>query len=478
MRKNAASLLVSLRQYAVKLSHSDASRQLLSGLALSLGIMTAISSSAQTFRTLATFTDSPFPLDAPLIQGTDGRFYGTTTMRGGDTSNPNILFRITSGGSLTTLHAFCAQPGCTDGESPSGALVQGADGNFYGTTRDGVFYSISPAGVYTVLHQFAGTDGMYPNGSLVQGADGNFYGTTQTGGGNQSLGTIFKISPAGVLTTLYAFPSSGLEGHQPTAGLVQASNGNFYGSSSSGGGTGCYDNEGCGTVFEITPTGTLTTLAILEDPDGQPLGGLALGADGDLYGTATAPQIGAVFEVAPTGGATTLYAFAGGSGGANPYAGLVQGTDGNFYGTTFYGGLKCARFGCGTVFELNPSGTLTTLHDFNGTTDGVYPSTTLMQATNGTFYGTTFSTIFSISTGLAPFVIPQPAFGSIGKKVTILGTNLTGTTAVSFNGTPATFTATGSAIDTTVPTGATSGTITVTTPSGTLSSNVVFTVTN
>jgi uncharacterized repeat protein (TIGR03803 family) len=262
---------------------------------------------------------------------------------------------------------------------------------------------------------------------------------------------------------------------------VQGSSGNFYGDTSSGGGTGCTNNEGCGTVFEVTPSGTVTTLAVLEEPNGQPLSSLALGTNGNLYGTATAPQVGAAFEVTPEGAVSTIYTFEGGSGGENPEGGLVQGTDGNFYGTTIAGGRHCGNFPnetCGTVFELSPSGTLTSLHIFTGTTDGSNPTTTLMQSTNGTFYGLTSTTIFSVSTGLGPFVIPQPTLGAVGKKVTILGTNLTGTSAVSFNGTAATFTASGSAINTTVPAGATTGTVTVTTSSGTLSSNVVFTVTD
>lgn len=436
-----------------------------------LCVATVSSSYAQTFTTITTGVGSPY--DSPLIQGTDGNFYGVES---------NSVFKITPQGALTTLYTFCN----TCGIDPSGALAQGADGDFYGTTRGegtksaGTVFKISRKGVFTSLYTFDNSDGTSPNGGLLQGTDGEFYGTTALNGGNRALGTIFKISPTGVLTTLYAFPSSGSQGGEPAGGLVQASDGNFYGDTSIGGGSGCRGNNGCGTIFEIAPSGTLTTLALLQEPDGDPQSSLALGSDGNLYGTANTTQGGAAFEATPGGAVSTLYTFASGDGSEIPIGGLVQGTDGNLYGTTeLAGGLPCnTRFTtCGTVFQLTPSGELTTLYSFTGGTNGENPITTLLQATNGIFYGRTSSTIFSLSLDLAPFVTPQPKLGSVGNKITILGNNLTGTAAVSFNGTPATFTAGESAILATVPAGATSGTITVTTPSGTLSSNVVFTVT-
>jgi uncharacterized repeat protein (TIGR03803 family) len=457
------------------------SRRFIVVVALSCATLT-LASTAQTFRTLVTFSGSGQPYDSPLIQGTDGHFYGTT-------SSVGTVFKITPGGTLTTLYTFCSQPKCADGRDPSGALVQGADGNFYGTTREGgtatgnqnaqgTVYKLSPQGVLTSLYTFLGPEGGLPIGGLIQGADGDFYGTTDSDGGAGYQGTFFKISSAGALTTLYRFPV----GFAPASTLVLGSDGNFYGDTEDGSGTGCYEGEGCGTAFKITPSGEFTTLTTLQEPDGNPQSGLTWGADGNLYGTATTPQVGAVFEVTTAGSLSTVYTFGLPSGGEKPIAGLVLGTDGNFYGTTSIGGI---HRNSGTIFELTPSGTLTTLHDFDGSTDGSYPVTTLMQSTNGIFYGMTsgggannLGTIFSISTGLGPFVTPRPTSGEVGKAVTILGTNLTGTTAVSFNGTPATFTANGSAINTTVPAGATTGTITVTTSSGTLSSNVVFTITD
>jgi uncharacterized repeat protein (TIGR03803 family) len=430
---------------------------------------------AGTFKTLINFTgaEGNQTTNSPLIQGTDGNFYGTT-------GQPGIVFKITPGGTLTTLYKFCSLPNCADGKFPSGALVQGADGNFYGTTiaggqqSKGTVFKISPQGVFTSLYSFPRT-AYVPNGGLIQGANGDFYGTT-SGYYQAPQGTFFKISSEGTLTTLYSFPV----GDAPVSTLVQGSDGNFYGTSEQGGGTGCYAGRGCGTAFKITPSGEFTLLTALQEPAGDPFGGLTLGANGNLYGTATDPQAGVVFEVTTAGSLSTLYTFPSPSGGEEPQAGLTLGTDGNFYGTTSTGGTKGNY---GTIFKLTPSGILTTIHDFDGSTDGSAPITTLMQSTDGTFYGTTaagglytLGTIFSISTGLAPFVTPRPSFGPVGKKVTILGTNLSGATAVSFDGTSATFTVSSSSIDTSVPAGAITGTITVTLPRGTLTSNINFTV--
>jgi uncharacterized repeat protein (TIGR03803 family) len=158
-------------------------------------------------------------------------------------------------------------------------------------------------------------------------------------------------------------------------------------------------------------------------------------------------------------------------------------TDGGLYGTTVSGGVLFCQSPCGTVFKITSSGALTTLHSFYST-DGAAPYGGLVQATNGTFYGTTQNggtrgqgTIFSLSTGLGPFVETNPAFGKVGTSAIILGNNLTGTTAVTFNGTAASFkVVSSSAIKTTVPAGATSGTVQVTTPTGTLNSNTIFRV--
>jgi len=195
---------------------------------------------------------------------------------------------------------------------------------------------------------------------------------------------------------------------------------------------------------------------------------------------------GTIFEITPSGTLTTLYSFClrvNCADGDYPAAALIQGSDGNFYGTTYNGGANRA----GTVFKIAPTGRLTTLHSFClqiNCADGAQPSDNLVQDTNGTFYGTTYvgganslGTVFSLAIGLGPFVETVPISGKVGRAVIILGTDLSGATSISFNGTPATFTVESSAsIKATVPAGATTGIVHVVTPSGTLSSNVPFRV--
>ncbi len=352
--------------------------------------VTAIASPAQTFTTLVNFdmTNGADP-GTSLIQGTDGNFYGTTFYGGANGSG--TVFQITAEGALTTLYSFCAQSSCTDGANPTAALVQGTDGDFYGTTGfggvgtgHGTVFKITPSGTLTTLHIFVVSDGAVPTAALVQGSDGNFYGTTEYGGSN-NLGTVFKMTPAGTLTTLYTF--AGTDGSYPYAGLVQGSDGNFYGTTMDGG------TNNLGTVFEITLAGTLTTLHSFNNTDGAyPIGGLAQGADGNFYGTTDDDgpnNYGTVFEITPAGTLTTLHSF-NNTDGAYPEAGLAQGTDGDFYGTTELGGSSgnCSGGGCGTVFKMTSTGTLTTLHSFDGT-DGAI-TLGLVQAKNGIFYGATF----------------------------------------------------------------------------------------
>lgn len=199
----------------------------------------AVISPAQTVTTLVSFTgangSSPF---APLIQGSDGNFYGTTD--GGGTQGFGTIFRITPAGALTTLYSFCVQSGCSDGELPYAGLIQSKDGNFYGTTigggtqSSGTIFKISLSGALTTLYSFCQlsncTDGSLPSAALVEGADGNFYGTT-AGGGADGLGTVFQVTPAGSVTTLYSFSFSDAN----PSGLIQGTDGNFYGTTSRGG---------------------------------------------------------------------------------------------------------------------------------------------------------------------------------------------------------------------------------------------------
>jgi uncharacterized repeat protein (TIGR03803 family) len=485
---------------------------------------TATAVSAQTLTTLYSFdiSDGAFP-DGGLLEATDGNLYGTTGGSGSCTTSTTVdgcgtVFKISLAGTLTVLHTFCSEAGCPDGDSPTAPLIQATDGNFYGTTYEGgttsggvregggTIFRITLAGTLTTLYSFCAQmgcpDGSNPEGGLVQGTDGNFYGTTVAGGAKGD-GTVFGITPEGKLTTLHNFCAGSRrgcpDGATPEAGLVQATDGNFYGTTQQGGA------NGVGSVFRITPRGALTALysfcsnGTCTDGSG-PEAPLIQGTDGNLYGTTKGATFswqpgsginGTVFKITLSGTLTTLYNFCSESAcadGENPTFGLVQGTDGNFYGSTPAGGTTegGATYGAGTLFKITSSGDLTTLYTFCsqwGCPDGEYPGE-LIQDTDGNFYGTTSGggandagTVFNLSVGLGPFVEPQPTSGAVGEPTRILGTNLTGASSVTFNGTPATFTVEGNSyIKTTVPAGATTGTVQVVTPSGTLSSNVAFRV--
>ena len=283
-----------------------------------------------------------------LLQSSDGNIYGMTAS--GGSSGRGTVFKFTPSGTETVLYSFPA-----GSSEPYTGLVQGSDGNFYGTTGangtsdDGTVFKITPSGTETVLHAFAksGTDGQIPYAGLIQGSDGNFYGTTYFGGAN-GFGTVFKLTPSGTETVLYSF-AGGSDGEHPYGGVTQGSDGNFYGTTYQGG------TSGYGTVFKLTPSGTETILYNFAggSSDGAyPEAGVIQGSDGNFYGTTLqggASGLGIVFELTPSGTETILHAFAGGSSdGANPGANLVQGSDGNLYGSTAAGGPG----GNGTFFKV------------------------------------------------------------------------------------------------------------------------------
>ena len=456
----------------------------------------AIASTTKTkFASLVSFdeTNGSNPYYESLVQGTDGNLYGTTAYGGASEQNCygascGTVFKITPTGTVTTLHEF----DFADGGHPEAGLLQTTNGDFYGTTAvggssgNGTIFKITRAGGLTTIYEFQdSTDGASPLGALVQAGNGVFYGTTSVGGGNPcACGTVFKVTSAGMLTTLHAFVGGGTEGNYPEAGLVQGTDGNFYGTTANGG------TNGYGTVFKITPAGMLTVLYSFDSTDGaNPWAGLVQGTDGNFYGTTTYGGTsgsgctgfgcGTVFKITSAGMLATLHNFDG-TDGAIPTGGLAQATNGVFYGTTSGYGANNG----GTIFKITTAGTLTTLHNFD-VAHGANPLGGLAQATNGTFYGTTSQggtdnngTVFSLSVGLNPFVETLPTSGKVGAKVVILGTDLTGATSVTFNGTAATFTVVRrSEITATVPAGAATGKVDVTTPKGTLKSNAVFRVT-
>lgn len=350
-----------------------------------------ITVSAQTLTTLHSFNggDGLSP-EATLVQGSDGNFYGTTVL--GGAHNKGTVFKIDATGSLTTLHSFSGFP--SDGAVPVGGLIQGTDGNFYGTTAsggaffEGMVFRITSTGAVTVLHSFNSFfhEGAVPVGALIQGSDGNFYGTTVLGG-DHFLGTVFEIDAAGNLTTLHSFSGSPGDGANPIAALAQGSDGNFYGTTPSGG------QNFQGTVFRITPAGAFTVLHSFSGYPGEggvPFAALVQGSDSDFYGTTAVGgphSKGTVFKIDAAGNLTTLHSFSGSPNeGANPVAGLAQGNDGNFYGTTALGGTGSR----GAIFKIDAAGNLMTVHSFTGSpNDGALPFAGLIQGSDGNFYGTT-----------------------------------------------------------------------------------------
>jgi uncharacterized repeat protein (TIGR03803 family) len=483
---------------------------------LVLWVATAVTLPGQTFNVLYGFCSGtgctgPSSPEAALVQATDGSLYGTAAA--GGTYGYGAIFRITPDGALTSIYSFCPQAGCADGIGPNTALVQASNGDFYGTTVAGgsttvncfpnvgcgTVFKITPNGTLTTLYRFCSlsncADGVQPNG-VIQATDGNFYGTTFLGGSGSgdlgSGGTLFRITPGGALTTLYNFCAVTSAGCNPQAGLVQASDGNLYGTTFSGG------THLGGTIFKRALGGTLTTLYNFCSQAGctdgeEPAAPLIQASDGDLYGTTYAGgasgdqrvNSGSIFKISLGGTLTTLYSFCANGDcttGADLKTGLLQGTDGNFYGTQPFAGPN----GGGSVFQVTQSGNFTTLHRFcpqNDCPNGATPEAGLAQDTNGKFYGsvadggTGGGALFTISMGLGPFVEPQTDSGKVGASVKILGTDLTGATSVTFNGIAAAFTVvSASEIEATVPAGATTGMVQVVTPNGTLSSNVSFRV--
>ncbi|HXM59343.1 MAG TPA: choice-of-anchor tandem repeat GloVer-containing protein [Terriglobales bacterium] len=264
----------------------------------------------------------------------------------------------------------------TNGRLPYGNLIQATDGNFYGTTYLGgtsdlgTVFRLTSKGVITTLYSFTGTngDGIYPKLGLLQASDGNLYGVTSDGGDDE-CGTIFRITLEGVLTTVYQCAG----GPNNADSLIEASNHDLYGTSVLG-----------GTIFEMTLAGDYSTLLTFDGNDGGEPTSIMQGTDGNLYGTAESGGdmgYGTIFKITLDGSFSTLFYFDG-TDGSTPAGQLIQALDGDFYGTT-YDGTGAALFG--TAFKITPEGSLTTLHRFGGA-DGASLDTPLVQATDGNFY--------------------------------------------------------------------------------------------
>jgi uncharacterized repeat protein (TIGR03803 family) len=447
-----------------------------------------------------------------LTLGTDGNFYGATTY--GGTAGFGTVFRITPSGSPKVLYNFT---GGSDGLYPVAPPIQGTDGNWYGTTQgdfhnNGTLYRLTPSGKFKALYTFVGIQGsQQPKAPLIQATDGNFYGTTALGPVNNE-GNVFRVSLSGKLTDLYNFDST--HGAEPFSPLIQGNDGNFYGTTYTGG------SVGAGVVFKLTRTGKIKVLYDFGNGAGPsvPYAGLVEATDGYFYGTTYqggAKTDGTIFRMSTKGKLTDLYDFDT-TTGLRPETTLLQHTNGILYGDTYEGGTSipaCGNSGCGVFFSwsdpalkpfvslVSPSGkvgkTIEILgQGFKGTTgvsfNGVVAKFTVVSETYLTAVVPTGATTGSVAvktpggalTSNKPFrVTPvilsfSPSSGKVGTLVTITGNSLTQTAAVTFGGVKATsFTVVSDTqVTATVPTGAKTGHIGIATPGGTAISSGIFTV--
>jgi len=401
--------------------------------------------SAQTYNLLfnlgANTGDTIEPaLSGQFAQARDGNLYSTSQSGG---SGFGTVFRLTPDGKETVLHNFVSAEG-----RPYGGLALGLDGFLYGVTVGGgsagrgTVYKIGTDGTFTIVHSFNGTiegDPWYVNGAPVQGADGNLYGSVSDGIATGNYGIIYKMTTAGSMKVLFTFNGTV---RYPYA-ILQGSDGNFYGTA--GTSTTAGNN---GIVFKVTPTGKFNVLHNFTGypSDGsQPYGAIIQAGDGNFYGTTRAGgqnNLGTIYKMTPKGVVTVIHSFSNDALGHFPLAGLVQATDGKFYGG--------ATVPTGVLFQATSGGAYSALVKLTGTT-GLYPGSNpqipLFQHTNGTLYGDTVyggsgtvhcgtaancGVLYSLDMGLHPFVALMTTSGKAGKVIQILGNGLTGTTKVTF----------------------------------------------
>jgi uncharacterized repeat protein (TIGR03803 family) len=437
---------------------------------------------AQTISELVPFSGSLQSQggDATLTQGRDGQLYGTTSgypqsLTGG------TIFQMSPAGVVHTLHTFDG----VNGGGPYSAPILASDGNFYGTassggsTNYGVLYKIDSQGDYTVVYSFeGGADGGYPSASPIEGSDGNLYGTSEDVTFGSPIFYRYDLSSA-ALTPILALSSDLSQGAQTESPLLQASDGTLWS-------TFQYAiPDRCGAVVQLTTAGTLLQVyTFAGGSDGCiPFGGLVQAADGNLYGTTYSggasrdcfeSRCGTIFEISD-GTFSYLHRFIGYPDGATPIAGLTEGSDGNLYGTTSRAGI----WGYGIVFQLTPAHQYNVLNSFLFR-DGRETYAALAQHTNGKFYGNAAyggryndGTIYTVDTGLEPFIALVVYTGQVGGTVQILGESLKSATAVTINGVAATSfnVASDTFMTAVIPAGAASGPVVVTTATGNLMSN-------
>ncbi len=431
---------------------------------------------AQTPTVLYSFlngsTDAAFPT-GNIVQGRDGFMYGVGAASGRGANNTGAVYKISPAGVESVFFNFPAQfVSCISG------LTLGTDGNFYGTCGDntatgqGIIYRLTPAAVFTDMHDFASGGGYVPP---IQASDGNFYGVIAAG--------VYKMTPAGVFTMIHTFASPDV---QPVSNVTQASDGNLYGTL-----TLCSNgNRGC--VYKVSTAGVFSEVYLFADTSGSfPCSGIVQGNDGKLYGATDfggANTSGDLYSVTTAGVEVDLHAFNSTTDGACnpgsfPVVNMLQVNDGNFYGTN-YGGANANN---GSIYKLTAAHVFSAfLFPGNGV-DGGQPYSTLIQNTNGKIYGSTSGggsnstgTFFSVSTGDPAFVLLQETSGRLGSKIGILGQGFSASSVVKFHGvTATTVTRNGTTfLLATVPTGATDGFVTVITGATTLTSSKKFIVHN
>jgi len=479
--------------------------------------------------TLANFAPAdsgPFQLSA-LTQGSDGNFYGVSAF-GGAGDNGYVYKVIRRTGRIIHLHDFSF----ADGATPRGKLVQGTDGDFYGTTEAGgvnqsdycyagqlyqrggcgVAFKVSPGGSFTKLHDFYTAVDSYlanPSTGMIQASDGNFYGIALVDFPYVTT-AIFRMAADGTTTPLYQLPADVLS----YTGLIQGVDGYLYGTTIGDGAA-----YGSGVFFRISLAGAFQTLHVFSGSDGDlPSGTLMQGKDDAFYGTTQYGGIttghciyggcGIVYRMTTDGAETVLYRFTGSAldGEWPQYSGLVQTRDGSLYGTTGgnpYGDVgatfcyigKVASSGCGTIYRITAAGQFQQLHtlSYGDSALGIWPLASMILASDGNLYGPTIAgggwgtgTIYRLQLNpLTPVVAisgTSPASGPPGTNVTINGTGFTGTTQVTFPtgaATPIDFTViSDSQIGIVVPANGVTGAIGVSAPRGTTFSPTLFTVTN
>jgi uncharacterized repeat protein (TIGR03803 family) len=383
--------------------HNAISAVMLFAAAISPPVYTARAAALEkVLHTFAGGSDGASPIAGVTI-GPGGNIYGTTFL--GGTNDNGIVYKLSPKGEETVLYTFGTG---TDAARPERGVIVDTAGNVYGTTPQGgtsfcncgTVYKVTPRGKETVLYSFtSGTDGGVPFSTPSMDGAGNLYGTTVLyGDGDCLCGTVFKLTPAGQFTTVYAFKGGGTDGSYPGASVVLDAAGNLYGTTDSGGTGPCKKNKGgCGTAFKIDAEGHEIVMHSFQGRknDGAcPCGDLILDGAGNLYGVTAkggTGSSGTVFRVAPDGAETILHDFLpDGTDGSSPKGRLALDAAGNLYGTTSFGpGTDCGGKGCGTVFKLTPDLNETILYAFaDNDRDAAFPEAGVVLDRKGNLIGT------------------------------------------------------------------------------------------